>query len=185
MDRIYGSFLMYKEGQAALSFLGRTYGEEKILLLLENFWKEASFSDVFKLTIGKDYKEFDDGVALRAEEAILPAAGRARRPQQGRARRRERRLQRETAWSTTATRSATLFHRQPDRLHGDLPQGPPGDRPPRPTPGGRRGRADGRLRGVPSLPEQDRRVRFPAYSPSSPRAASTTPCTCTTCGKNA
>jgi hypothetical protein len=60
MDRIYGSFLMYKEGQNALRHLSQTYGEEKILLLMENFWKEPYFNDVFKATIGKDYKEFDE-----------------------------------------------------------------------------------------------------------------------------
>ncbi len=60
MDQIYGSFLMYKEGQNALQFLSRTYGEEKILLLMENFWKESSFSDLFKMTIGKNYREFDE-----------------------------------------------------------------------------------------------------------------------------
>jgi len=49
MYLIYGSFLMYKEGQTALRYLSRTYGEEKILLLLENLWKEASFSAVMKL----------------------------------------------------------------------------------------------------------------------------------------
>ena len=59
MDRIYGSFLMYKEGQNALQFLSATYGDEKILLLMENFWKESSFSDLFKITIGKNFKEFD------------------------------------------------------------------------------------------------------------------------------
>jgi len=60
MDRIYGSFVMYKEGQDALGFLSRTFGQEKILLLMENFWKETSFSDIFKITIGKDFKEFDE-----------------------------------------------------------------------------------------------------------------------------
>ena len=60
MDRIYGTFVMYKEGQNALGYLSRTFGEEKILLLMENFWKETSFSDDFKITIGKDYKEFDE-----------------------------------------------------------------------------------------------------------------------------
>lgn len=60
MDRIYGSFLMYKEGQNALQYIGKTYGEEKILLLLENFWKESSFSNVLKITIGKTYREFDE-----------------------------------------------------------------------------------------------------------------------------
>jgi hypothetical protein len=60
MDRIYGSFLMYKEGQQILEFIASRYGEEKILLLLENFWKERSFSGVFKVTLGRDYKEFDE-----------------------------------------------------------------------------------------------------------------------------
>jgi hypothetical protein len=60
MDRIYGSFLMYKEGQAVLEYIGKTYGDEKILLLLENFWKGGSFSDILKITIGKNYKEFDE-----------------------------------------------------------------------------------------------------------------------------
>jgi len=76
MNLIYGTFLMYKEGQNALRFLGRKYGEEKILLLLENLWKEASFSTVMKLTIGKDYKEFDTEwlYALRKEYFPLMAA---------------------------------------------------------------------------------------------------------------
>ena len=60
MDRIYGSYLMYKEGQNALMFISKAYGEEKILLLMENFWKETNFSDVFRETIGKSYKDFDD-----------------------------------------------------------------------------------------------------------------------------
>ena len=60
IDRIYGSYLMYKEGQNALQYIGRQYGEEKILLLMENFWKENSFSDILKITIGKNYKGFDE-----------------------------------------------------------------------------------------------------------------------------
>ncbi len=60
INKIYGSFLMYKEGQNALQYIARTYGQEKILFLMENFWKETSFSDIFKITIGKNYKEFDE-----------------------------------------------------------------------------------------------------------------------------
>jgi hypothetical protein len=60
MDRIYGSFLMYKEGQNALAYIAREYGEEKILLLLENFWQTGSFSEVLRLTIGKSYEKFDE-----------------------------------------------------------------------------------------------------------------------------
>lgn len=60
MDRIYGSFLMYKEGQSVLEFIAERYGSEKILLLMENLWKSTSFSDVMKQTIGKTYKELDE-----------------------------------------------------------------------------------------------------------------------------
>ncbi|MBI3788849.1 MAG: PD40 domain-containing protein, partial [Ignavibacteriales bacterium] len=60
MDRIYGSFLMYKEGENLLRFIEERYGPEKTLLLMENFWKVSTFSEVMKLTIGKTYKEFDE-----------------------------------------------------------------------------------------------------------------------------
>ncbi|MFQ5707160.1 MAG: peptidase MA family metallohydrolase [bacterium] len=60
MDAIYGSFLMYKEGQAICRFISQRFGEEKILQLMENIWKENSFSNVMKLTIGLNYREFDE-----------------------------------------------------------------------------------------------------------------------------
>jgi len=72
MDRIYGTFLMYKEGQNALRFLSRAYGEEKILLLLENFWKEGYFSETFKITIGKDYKHFDEEWLYALKKEYFP-----------------------------------------------------------------------------------------------------------------
>ncbi len=59
MYQIYGTFLMYKEGQAILKYIAETYGEQKILQLIENTWKEDNFSDVLKLTIGSNYEEFD------------------------------------------------------------------------------------------------------------------------------
>lgn len=82
MDRIYGSFLMYKEGQSALLHIASTYGEEKILLLLENFWKEKSFSDVFKLTIGKNYKEFDEEWLYALKKRYYPILAGADEPSQ-------------------------------------------------------------------------------------------------------
>ncbi len=60
IEQIYGTFLMYKEGQNILSFIEQQYGEEKILLLMENFWKSTSFNDIMRTTIGKNYKEFDE-----------------------------------------------------------------------------------------------------------------------------
>lgn len=60
MDMIYGSFLMYKEGQAILKYIAENFGEEKLLQLIWNVWKEPDFSDVMKLTIGLNYQEFDE-----------------------------------------------------------------------------------------------------------------------------
>lgn len=60
MYRIYGSFLMYKEGQAICKFIAEHFGEEKILQLIENLWMADSFSEVMRLTLGVDYRKFDE-----------------------------------------------------------------------------------------------------------------------------
>lgn len=59
IDRILGTFLMYKFGQKILEFVADRYGEDKILLLLENYWKSTNFEDVWKITLGVNYAEFD------------------------------------------------------------------------------------------------------------------------------
>jgi hypothetical protein len=60
IEQIYGSFVMYKEGQNLLDFIEERYGEDKIVLMMENMWRSTSFSDVMKVTIGKNYKELDE-----------------------------------------------------------------------------------------------------------------------------
>lgn len=72
MDRIYGTFLMYKEGQAICRFIAENFGEEKLLLLLENAWKAERFSEVMKLTIGLNYKEFDKKWIYDLKKKIYP-----------------------------------------------------------------------------------------------------------------
>ena len=60
VDRLFtisGTFLMYKEGENLLAFISERYGEEKILLILENYWVHPKFSEVVKYTLGVDYKE--------------------------------------------------------------------------------------------------------------------------------
>jgi len=57
--RISGSFLMYKEGEAICRFLAETYGEEKILLLIENFWKDRDFRRVLEITFREDFRSID------------------------------------------------------------------------------------------------------------------------------
>ena len=57
--QINGTFLMYKEGEAALKYISETYGDDKLLQLMQNIWKVDNFSEVMKITIGKNYREFD------------------------------------------------------------------------------------------------------------------------------
>jgi hypothetical protein len=59
MNSIYGTFLMYKEGQNFLEFVTEKYGKEKISLMLENFWMFSSFTKVIEHTIGKKIEEID------------------------------------------------------------------------------------------------------------------------------
>lgn len=59
MYRVHGSFLMYKEGEALCRFLAETYGEEKLLRLIENFWKQRDFRDVLEITFKEDFREID------------------------------------------------------------------------------------------------------------------------------
>jgi len=82
MNRIYGSFLMYKAGQHILTHIARQYGDEKILLLLENFWKEPSFNDVLKMTIGKSFKEFDEEWLYALKKQYYPLLASTDQPSQ-------------------------------------------------------------------------------------------------------
>jgi len=57
MHSISGTFLMYKIGQSVLKFMSETYGDDKLTLLFENWWKEPSFSLIVKQTYGKSMAE--------------------------------------------------------------------------------------------------------------------------------
>lgn len=57
--QISGSFLMYKEGQSFLEFVSDYYGQEKVMLFLDNFWMYSDFERVIEHTIGKPLKEID------------------------------------------------------------------------------------------------------------------------------
>ncbi|HVO75749.1 MAG TPA: BamA/TamA family outer membrane protein [Ignavibacteriaceae bacterium] len=59
ISSIYGTFLMYKEGQCFLEFVEEKYGSEKVPLLLENFWMDNNFNKVIEHTLGKKIEEID------------------------------------------------------------------------------------------------------------------------------
>ena len=70
--RISGTFIMYKVGQAVLEYIKQTYGEDKILLLMENIWKYNSFEACFKETIGLSYREFDSQWLYQLKKRYYP-----------------------------------------------------------------------------------------------------------------
>ena len=59
-ERLYtiaGTYLVYKEGENLLSFISERYGDEKILLLMENIWVYPRFPQVIEYVLGVSYKE--------------------------------------------------------------------------------------------------------------------------------
>jgi len=80
MELISGSYVMYKEGQYILQYIAENYGQEKVLLLMENFWKASSFSEVFRLTIGKNYDEFDKEFLYHLKKRFYPILEKSDQP---------------------------------------------------------------------------------------------------------
>jgi len=55
--QVYGSYLMYKIGESFLGFLEREYGDDKIRMIFENYWRGNNFREVFEITFRKSLKE--------------------------------------------------------------------------------------------------------------------------------
>lgn len=70
--KIYGSFLMYKEGQSFLEFVEEKYGAEKISLILENFWLYKNFNDILEHTLGKSIEEIDNEWSFHLKRKYFP-----------------------------------------------------------------------------------------------------------------
>lgn len=52
LDRFAGSFAAYKLGQNLFEFLGREFGEERVVELMEDEWKYRNFSTAFRKVYG-------------------------------------------------------------------------------------------------------------------------------------
>lgn len=72
INQIYGSFLMYKEGQIFLEFISKTYGEDKILLFMENFWRFKNFNDVISFVLGESIETIDDKWIFYVKQKYYP-----------------------------------------------------------------------------------------------------------------
>ncbi|MBI5402132.1 MAG: PD40 domain-containing protein [Ignavibacteriae bacterium] len=71
-EMVYGTFFMYKLGQRVLMYIAEKYGEEKITELMENIWYDDNFENVMKITIGKDYEEFDKEFLYSLKKKYFP-----------------------------------------------------------------------------------------------------------------
>ena len=75
MYKIYGSFLMYKEGQNLLEFISKKYGEEKIYYLINNFWQFDNFNDLMEYTLNKKIEEIDKEWIYYLKQKYYPLIG--------------------------------------------------------------------------------------------------------------
>ncbi len=78
IDKIYGSFLMYKEGQNFLEFVSKTYGEEKILLLMENIWRFSIFKENLEYTLGESINRIDEKWSYYLKRNYYPLMGKGK-----------------------------------------------------------------------------------------------------------
>ena len=72
MYQIYGSFLMYKEGQNLLDFINKTYGSEKIYYLMEDFWQFDTFNNVLEYVLNKKIEEIDKDWLFYLKQKYYP-----------------------------------------------------------------------------------------------------------------
>jgi hypothetical protein len=51
--RVSGSYLVYKMGESLIRFIAEEYGEEKLILIMENWWKSERFYEVLEMSLGE------------------------------------------------------------------------------------------------------------------------------------
>ncbi len=72
IQKINGTFLMYKEGQLFLEFLTQQYGGDLILKLLENFWRFEKFNKLLEFTLGKSIDKISDDFNFWVKQRYYP-----------------------------------------------------------------------------------------------------------------
>lgn len=72
MYRIYGSFIMYKAGQKFLEFVSLEYGEEKILMLVDNIWRFEKFEEVMEFAFGDNEEEINNKFEYYLKKEYFP-----------------------------------------------------------------------------------------------------------------
>lgn len=57
---IAGTYLAYREGEAALRYLAETYGEDKIMKITDEGWLDRDYDQVLDLVLPVPFREFDE-----------------------------------------------------------------------------------------------------------------------------
>jgi hypothetical protein len=57
--RIYGTYMMYKQGESVLHYISTQFGEDAIRVILENWWRSDKFDIILQRSIGRDLEELD------------------------------------------------------------------------------------------------------------------------------
>lgn len=71
--QIYGSYLMYKEGEAVCHYIADNFGEEAIIQILEDWWVGDTFDMVLQHTIGKSLGQLSDGFMKNLKRRHYPS----------------------------------------------------------------------------------------------------------------
>lgn len=85
-EGIYGTVLMYKEGQSFLLWLAERYGREKVFDIMDQWYRADDFETVFKIVIGRPLEELDAEWFEELRKRYYPAVAEAQRPVAGMAR---------------------------------------------------------------------------------------------------
>lgn len=72
LNRISGTFVMYKEGEAMCRFISEVYGEEKILQIIENAWRDSDFNKVLEFVLREDFRAISSRWTQWLQEQYLP-----------------------------------------------------------------------------------------------------------------
>ncbi len=73
LERIEGTYQMYKEGEAFFHFVREQYGEEKILQMIEESWRDRDFRHVMARVLGEPYRTTSDRFSAWLKARYYPA----------------------------------------------------------------------------------------------------------------
>ncbi|KPL04285.1 MAG: hypothetical protein AMJ90_01505 [candidate division Zixibacteria bacterium SM23_73_2] len=72
MGRIYGTYLMYKEGESFCNFISEEYGDYRLALIYDNYFKEGDFSKTVEITFGKPLEKLGEEWEYHLKKKYFP-----------------------------------------------------------------------------------------------------------------